>query len=1010
MKGKTDIQALRRTLETGSGPEYWRSLDELAATSDFVDSLHREFAEGVSEWNDAKGRRRFLKLMGSSLALAGVQGCISGPPQEEIVPYVQDPENVVPGRPQFYATAFPFRGFGQGVLVESHAGRPTKIEGNPDHPASLGATNVFAQASILDLYDRRRSTTPRLRGEQASWDLFISDLRLRLQRFRENGGRGLRLLTETTTSPTLGGQIDALLARYPEARWHRFDAVSGQLAEEGLAKIFGRPVVPVYDISRAHTILSIDADFMFALPGSVRYARDWSERRRVRQGIAEINRMYAVESTVTITGAMADHRLPLKPSTVERVVRALAMRMGVGEGPQSVPDVDDSWLDAVVDDLLGTSGSALVIAGEVLHPESHVLVHRMNERLNAVGETLTYKESVDRRPAGGFEPLQALAADMEAEEVDTLVMLGGNPVYAAPADVAFERALLQVPFSIHLSMHADETSLRTTWHLPRTHYLETWGDVRAFDGTPSIIQPLIAPLYEACRSDHEMVAVLMDQWGSTGYDLVRSYWRDRIPGGDFERSWQEALRAGIIRDAGSADVTVPSSLDFEALQEQRAVQEHDIELVFRPDPAIWDGAFATNGWLQELPKPITKLSWDNAALISPDLAERLGIEPEQMIRMGLRGRSMEAAVWIVPGHPDDTITLTLGYGRRTAGANSAPRGASDPMPASGGRKTGNGFNAYLLRTTNAEWNGVGVTIEPLSERYHLVSTQHHHSMEGRPLVEEADIERFRKNPGFIHEEDHELHSLYPEFEYTGYKWGMVIDINTCIGCNACIVACQAENNIPIVGKDEVGRGREMHWLRVDRYYKGALSNPKIFFQPVPCMHCEKAPCEVVCPVYATVHDSEGLNVMVYNRCIGTRYCSNNCPYKVRRFNFLQYADWDSNIRALQRNPDVTVRSRGVMEKCTYCQQRINHARVWAKKENRAIRDGEVMTACQTACPTGAITFGDLNDETAHVYHLHQEPHNYDLLRDLGTHPRTTYLAHFRNPNGQVPERGMENRG
>ncbi len=1018
MRNEGTTSGLLERLSRESGPEYWRSLDELQDGAEIPDGRYDEFPEGASEFTDPLGRRHFLKLMGASLAMAGVQGCISGPPLEEIVPYVEQAERVVPGRPSFYATSFPFRGFAQGVLAESHEGRPTKIEGNPEHPANLGGTNVFMQASVLDLYDPNRSRSVRRMGNVSSVDAFYAALAESLRQARADGGAGVRILTEKVTSPTLGDQLGRFFAEYPNARWHLHEPVSARHVEDGLQRVFGVPQTPLYQVEAADVIVALDSDFLFGLPGSLRYARMFAGRRRVREGAAEMNRLYAVESTATITGAAADYRLPLPPSEVYRVVRALAAGLDVAEGPPvSLDGRVADWAGAVARDLQNHQGRSLVIAGESLPPDLQALTVRINRQLGNVGRTLSYVEPVDARPPGGHATLERLVEDMKAGLVESLLLFGGNPVYTAPADLEFEAALRNVPLTAHLSLHDDETSQASTWHLPRTHYLEHWSDLRAFDGTASVVQPLIAPLYVSCLSDHDLASMLLGEAGRPAYETVRATWRDRLEG-PFEEAWHAALRLGYIPGTGALSASSDSdgtgrSADTPAAQGpatasgllpepdsdvgvaspplppggEDALRDGTIEVVFRPDPSIWDGSYATNNWLQELPKPLTKLVWDNAILLGPDLAAREGIANEQVLELTLAGRSVTGPAFVTPGHPDHTVTIHLGYGRPRAGDAS-----------------GKGFNAYLLRTTEAAWTARGASMQVRDEFRLLATTQRHHSMEGRKLVEEASIEQFRQNPDFIHaDEPDELPTLLPEYEYPRNKWGMTIDLNVCIGCNACITACQAKNNIPVVGKDQVRRGREMHWLRVDRYYKGPLQNPETFFQPVPCMHCEKAPCEVVCPVYATVHDAEGLNVMVYNRCVGTRYCSNNCPYKVRRFNFLQYSDWSTDVQSLQKNPDVTVRSRGVMEKCTYCVQRISAARIRAKKEERAIRDGEVRTACQTACPTEAIVFGDLAMEESRVQHLERQPHNYKLLREQGTRPRTSYLAHFRSTNEAIPE-------
>jgi molybdopterin-containing oxidoreductase family iron-sulfur binding subunit len=600
---------------------------------------------------------------------------------------------------------------------------------------------------------------------------------------------------------------------------------------------------------------------------------------------------------------------------------------------------------------------------------------------------------------------------MAAGRVELLVIIGGNPVYTAPADLRFAEHLGKVGTRVHLSLYDDETSALCHWHIPEAHYLESWSDTRAYDGTVSIVQPLIAPLYNG-KSAHELLAVLIDQPNRSDYDIVREHWQNQHSSGtlptvtqqSFEQFWRTALHEGFI--AGTASAAKRLALKTDWMTSDSGLRTPDssqsLEIIFRPDPTIYDGRFANNGWLQELPKPLTKLTWDNAAMVSPATARRLGLSSTtgwrggehgtiytDIVELEYRGRTVRAPIWIVPGHAEDCVTVHLGYGRTQAGKGG----------------TGVGFNAYALRLSDAAWFGPGLTLRKTDERYPLACTQFHHNIEGRDLVRSTSLEEYRQHPAFA-QEGHESArnpSLYPKDEYPGYAWGMAIDMTTCIGCNACVVACQAENNIPIVGKTEVMHGREMHWLRIDTYHKGDSANPETYYQPLPCMHCENAPCELVCPVAATTHSAEGLNDMVYNRCVGTRYCSNNCPYKVRRFNFFQYADWDTPSLKLLRNPDVTVRSRGVMEKCTYCVQRISRARIEAEKAGRPIRDGEIVTACQAACPAQAIVFGNINDPNSRVSQLKAEPRNYGLLAELNTQPRTTYLAAIRNPNREIEE-------
>ncbi|MGH7404656.1 MAG: 4Fe-4S dicluster domain-containing protein, partial [Candidatus Methylomirabilales bacterium] len=830
-------------------------------------------------------------------------------------------------------------------------------------------------------------------GAISTWDALLAVLNTELQAQRASQGAGLRVLTGTVTSPTLARQLRTLLTKFPSAKWHQYEPASRDHVRAGARLAFGQDIDTRYRFDRADVILALDADFLFCGPGALRYAREFVARRRVRAGpTATMNRLYAVESTPTLTGAMADHRLPLRAGQIEGFARAVARGLGVpGElAVDTAPSpAHAAWIAALVRDLQQHRGSSIVLAGDQQLPIVHALAHAMNHALGNVDKTVFYTDPVEAKPVDQITSLRELVRDMEAGRVEMLVIIGGNPVFTAPTDLDFARPLSKVKLRIHLSLYDDETSALCHWHIPETHELESWSDARAFDGTVTITQPLIAPLYGG-RSAHELLAVLTGLSGRSGYELVRDYWKNQIRSEDFEGVWRTALHDGLI--SGTAVPPKPVSLrpGFKGGSAARpgSPDPGGLEIVFRPDPTIWDGRFANNGWLQELPKPLTKLTWDNAALLSPATAERLRLANEEVVELLYRGRVVRAPVWIMPGHADDSVTVHLGYGRTRAGRVG----------------TGAGFNAFALRTSDAPWFGSGLEIRKVGERYPLACTQDHHSMEGRNLVRGGTLAQFLEHPDFVHAMGHEpptTLSMYPGFAYEGYAWGMAIDLNACVGCNACVVACQAENNIPIVGKTEVARGREMHWLRIDRYHKGGLDNPETVHQPVLCMHCENAPCEVVCPVAATVHGDEGLNEMVYNRCVGTRYCSNNCPYKVRRFNFLQYADYDTPSLKLLRNPDVTVRTRGVMEKCTYCVQRINAARIEAKKENREIRDGEIVTACQQACPAEAIVFGNINDPNSRVSTLKAQPLNYGLLAELNTRPRTTYLARLRNPNPEI---------
>ncbi len=992
-----DLAAVRERLAAKTGKQYWRSLEELANHPQFEELLHREFPRHASEWDNAVDRRDFLKLMAASLALAGLSGC-ARKPEETIVPYVKAPIGLTLGKPLYFATAMPLGADAIGLLVESHEGRPTKIEGNPDHPASLGATDAIAQASILGLYDPDRSQTLTYLGDIRAWSAFLAEARVTAEALKASKGAGFRILTGSVVSPTLGSQVFSLLAQFPEAKWHQWEPLGSDGAREGALLAFGQHVSPVYRIEKADVILSLDADFLASGPGHVHYAREFSRRRRVSEESPNMNRLYVVEPTPSVTGAAADQRLPLRFGEVETFARALAARLGLGSAA-AVSGEQARWLDTIAKDLQKHRGTSLVIAGEQQPGAVHALAHAINAALGNVGATLDYTEPVEAGPVNHVQSLGELVAEMNAGKVDVLLILGGNPVYDAPRDFQFAERMKKVRVRVHLSPYYDETSEYCQWHIPESHFLESWSDARCFDGTASIIQPLIAPLYRT-KTAHEVLAAFSDKPDRQGYDIVREFWKTQRPGTDFEAFWKKSLHDGVLSGTAFSSISVSPKPNLADLPAVKPV-ESALEVVFRPDSAVYDGRFANNGWLQELPRPVTKLSWDNAALVSPKTAEQLGLRYAVGASGGEHGRvfadlvdieaggsKVTAATWIVPGHADGVITLTLGYGRQRAG------------------QTGNnkGYNAYVVRASTGLWAATAVRVRKTGDTYPLACTQYHHNMEGRGLVRSASFEEFRHKPEFAHEgfeaPSKEL-SLYKEFEYPGYAWGMAIDLAACTGCNACVVACQAENNIPVVGKDQVMRGREMHWIRIDRYFEGGLENPDTYFQPVPCMQCENAPCEQVCPVAATVHSAEGLNDMVYNRCVGTRYCSNNCPYKVRRFNFLRYQDWETPAYKLMRNPEVTVRSRGVMEKCTYCVQRINAARIEAEKQGRAIRDGEIVTACQAVCPSEAIIFGNANDPKSRVAKLKAGQRNYAILAELNTRPRTTYLTAVRNPNPEL---------
>ncbi|MEP7071675.1 MAG: TAT-variant-translocated molybdopterin oxidoreductase [Verrucomicrobiota bacterium] len=960
-------------------PHYWRSLEELAHTPEFEDWLHREFPRGASEWDgDALHRRDFLRLMGASLALAGLGACTKQR-IEKIVPYVEQPERVVPGRPLRFASAASLGGYGQGIVVTSNEGRPTKIEGNPDHPMSLGATTIWAQADVLDLYDPDRAKTLTNGNRGATWGVFLERLNEALAGQAKVGGAGLRLLTQTITSPTLAAQMQAIREKFPGARWHQWDPLTRDTLRAGGEFL--------YDFSKAKIIVALDSDFLYLHPAALRHARDFAKGRRVEKPEgATMSRFYAAEPTPSITGSNADHRLPVAAHSIPALAAALAALVGTGGEGAEVPPFANEWIWAAAQDLRAHPGAGIVIAGETQPAVVHALVAQINASLGNLGSTIFERAVVEPNPVNQVGSLKTLVEEMRRGNVELLVVLGGNPVYDAPADLDFTGALQKVKLRLHHTLHLNETSQRCDWQIPATHFLESWGDLQACDGSVTIVQPLIEPLYDGV-SAHKLMDVFIQQPARSAYEMVRAFHRQGREEAGFEKQWRKALSDGVT--TGSEPLSAPAgSVPSVPLPSPPLGQ--GLEILFRADPNLLDGRYANNGWLQELPHPFSKITWDNAALVSPVLARRERLENGDYVQFTYQGRKLDAPIWILPGQADDTVTLHLGYGREKAGRVGFNKG----------------YNAYKLRTSDALWHGFGLTIQRLSRREDFATTQHHFTIEGRDLYRTGTLAEFARQPRFATEmrEVPKLdETLYhpDEFKNNGYAWAMVIDLGTCIGCNACTIACQAENNIPVVGKAQVRSGREMHWIRIDTYHSGSPENPEFHHQPVPCMHCQDAPCELVCPVAATVTDDEGLNLQVYNRCVGTRYCSNNCPYKVRRFNFLEYNGTLSPSEKLVKNPDVTVRSRGVMEKCTYCLQRISAARIAAELERRPIRDREIIPACAQVCPAEAIVFGDIHDPKSRVSQWKQRPLDYGMLAELNTRPRTSYLAKLRNPNPQL---------
>jgi molybdopterin-containing oxidoreductase family iron-sulfur binding subunit len=959
--GRT-AETIRNALRGKTGRRLWRSLDELARTPEFLAFADSEFP-ALRSAGMAVGRRTMLKAMAASLALAGLGGC-DGEPDPTALPYV-DPSDFSPsGNARWYATAVTPFGYAQPVLGKTYAGRPVKLEGNPDHPACQGASDAFTQAALLGLYDPERSQSPRYLGQPATWDAFdTATLALAADTVARHGA-GFRLLTGASTSPTQLRQIGELLARWPEAQWHILEPVNEDARLEAAASALGRPLDHHLQLENCEVLVSLDNDVLGSGPRQVLHGLQWSKRRQARQAGDGECRLLMAEPTPSATGACADERLPASPQRMSALLAALGRALGLAGGDGlNLSAAEQDWITRCAHELDGHRGRSAVTIGAHYPAPLHSLALAINNRLGNVGATVRFTVPILASALVEAEPFDALVQDMMAGRVSTILTIDCNPAYVAAPDLEFGRALDRVKLTLHAGTHADETAALCHWHLPLHHGLEDWSDARAVDGTASIIQPLVQPLYRT-RSRHEVLAHLLGD-ASDGRQIVQATWK-KPWSDDFERQWAETLQRGFVLDSAAPFEQV-------SVAATPTVQPEDspggITALMRADPTIWDGRFFHNAWLQELPKPLTKITWGNAILVSPALAteRRLKNGDELVIRHD--GRELKGPVWIMPGQESRCVTLALGYGR-DAGDDSG----------------GLGHDVFAFRSSRSPWHAAGVKLEPTGETLLVASTQLHQAMDG------FDFVRTVKLSASAGEKEAVPPSFYPVTPVNDPSWGMSIDLDLCIGCNACVVACVAENNIPMVGKELIAQGREMFWLRVDHYHEGDPANPKSYFQPVPCMHCEQAPCEMGCPVNATVHSADGLNLQVYNRCIGTRTCSSFCPYKVRHFNWFDYTGDDpESIRAM-RNPDVTVRARGVMEKCTYCVQRISEARIAAQIAGREIRDGEVKTACQQACPAQAIVFGNIADPNTEVSRRKAGKRDYSLLEEANTRPRTTYLA------------------
>jgi molybdopterin-containing oxidoreductase family iron-sulfur binding subunit len=949
----------------------WRSLQQLADDPFFRARVAQEFPALAASLSAPRDRRSALKLMSAALAMAGLSGCDLGAPEGVLIPAVRAPAEIIPGLPNFYSTANLLQGFATGVVVKHHMGRPIKVEGNPQHPASLGATDVFAQAEVLNFYDPERSFGVTLKGDPISRAAFQAALAREKEAITASRGAGFCILTGAISSPTLIAQIKALLNAYPEARWRQFEPVSRGNVAKGSSLAYGRPLDALFKLDAADVILAIDSDLLSSAPGHLRYARDFASRRNPTR-TAKMSRVYAVEPTPTLIGAAADHRFIAGPRDLPRIFAALADAVLRNGRSSDAP----AWVSPLASDLIANRGRALIHLGPDHPPEMHALVHAMNEALGARGETFDLIEPV---VADFSDEIDQLTVDMRAGRVNTLLIIDSNPIYAAPPGLGFHEALQKMKFSLALTQTPNETSDACLWSVPLTHVWESWGDARAYDGSTTILQPQALPLYGGLDA-FEMLGKFDTASPTDALRRVKATWRSQLKG-DFPQAWQDALANGVLPNTASKEAK--TNLNPQAAAVSIPQPADRVSLLTRPDPNLWDGRFAANAWLQEVPRPFTKLTWDNPLLVAPGLGRRLGLENGDVVRVARGEAATSAAVWIMPGQAEDCLVAHLGGGRKHAG----PVGA------------GAGFDFYPLVGAQGE-----ISLRKTGSRATLASTEHHNAIfDGSGVyAKHATLDEYQSNDRLFASNRSSRDTLYRWKPEGPAAWGMSVDLNACIGCNACVVACQAENNVPTVGKDEVLHEREMHWLRIDRYYEGEADDPDIYLQPTLCMHCEQAPCETVCPVGATVHDSEGLNVMVYNRCIGTRFCSNNCPYKVRRFNYFSFTQKER--RAPQsRNPEVTVRARGVMEKCTFCLQRIAEARIVADRDNQPI--GDVVTACQAACPTKVFTFGNLAKEDSEVVRRKQSPLDYALLADQNTHPRVTYEARISNRNPAIRGEG-----
>ena len=1017
------MSSIKETQKNSSqGKALWRSLDEFADTDEFRALVEKEFPNHAPELFHSTSRRHFLKVMGASVALAGgLAGCRW--PQQQILPHTSRPEGRDPGAPVSYASCWEQQEVAEGVLVTSYDGRPIRVDGNGDHPSHRGSTTAQMQASVLGMYDPGRSSQPShvtADGHaSAEWLGAISAL-------RKAGRSGkVAVLAAPSSSMALSAMRNRLLREVADSSWHEWAPLHRDSERLGTAQLFGRPMRPVADLSAAQVLVCLDADPLMNHPASLQHSSDWAALRTSADDDEPIlSRVWSVESTLSVTGGVADVRIPARTADIPRIAAQLAAATGVqlpadvAAAVASAPPSTDDRIEQMAADLKSHQGSCLLMAGDRQPAEVHALVHAMNVALGAVGKTLSYAEVAHGERPAHIDDLQRLADRIGQGEVETLLLIGVNPVYDAPAiGKSWKDLIGQVPLSMHLGLYDDETAGVCQWHLNQTHFLEEWGDGRSWDGTVTLRQPLIAPLYSG-RSALEVISAVVDDEAKSGHDIVRGVLQPLAPK-DFESSWKKWLHDGFVAGTANTVASAPDVTGGWGPALESAMQTvSGKEIVFLPDHSLFDGRYANNGWLQELPDPITKVAWDNCALISPVLGSELGVKNGDLIDLSVAGANLSMPAFLLPGQNRDSIGVALGYGRLIS---DRAAGRLSRKPSLYQIADGVGFDTYTLRDADAVRAGyASVSVSRGEGNYPLATTQDHNPVRPEDFMGDLEFnEEQRKIGEFVRVVDTgfnpdasevkaqveeagphhpDLESPWTEHKYRGQRWAMSIDLNVCTGCSSCVVACQSENNIAVVGKDELAYGREMHWIRIDRYFRGDdVENPEVVHQPLTCNQCENAPCEQVCPVAATVHNEEGLNDMVYNRCIGTRNCSNNCPYKVRRFNYFNNTKNPSATEQMGYNPDVTVRARGVMEKCTYCVQRINRSKIKAHNEKRDLVDGDVMPACAQSCPTHAITFGDLADPKSQVSLTQKSHRAYKMLAELNVKPRTSFLAKLRNP-------------